>query len=559
MVHAGLKVERFGDAGLTGEAVEARLEWLRDVVAPRLEQFMGYYRNPTMDLAGALACGAGTPFSMRPFRQFQELGLPTRITGFRRAADGGACAAGAMDLHRREVVIENDIAWRINTLVDFAAGRMPAVVSTARDPATRARLTAVINELLEAAGGVGLLQELLLQGAVYGSAWVHLRPTEALLSRLMPEPGGSAQRGDQAERAGGGQNGGASCEEAGLVAATPGQGGPVDVCRWLRLEVVEASRVCPLPHAGEGTLAYTVVLRGPQAAAAGRGFVDSGLLSRVKKWLGRGTIASTDGEGGTFDIFGDRQWQRYVRGELAGEGLNRLGFVPFIRYENARDPSAGTRVGAAGSGAVDVGIGEVEPLVGLQDELNTRLSDRAFRVTMTAFRMFLGKGIETFVERPVGPGQMWQTDNPDAGVEAFGGDAAAPSEDSHINEVREALDKISGVSPVAAGLLRGKLGNLTSAVALRLTLIALLAKTDRRRAAVARTLGDIVRRVLEMLDRAGVVPSVPEDRAIAVSWPAAIPESDMDRLQEAQVKVALGVPREVVLGELGYGEGGRKG
>jgi hypothetical protein len=39
-----------------------------------------------------------------------------------------------------------------------------------------------------------------------------------------------------------------------------------------------------------------------------------------------------------------------------------------------------------------------------------------------------------------------------------------------------------------------------------------------------------------------------------VNWPTALPESDMDRLQEAQAKVALGVPRAVVLAELGYGE-----
>jgi len=190
----------------------------------------------------------------------------------------------------------------------------------------------------------------------------------------------------------------------------------------------------------------------------------------------------------------------------------------------------------------------------LQDELNTRLSDRAYRVTMTSFRMWLGRGIEDFTRRPVGPGQMWATDNADASIEAFGGDAGTPSETSHIEEVREALDKISGVPPVAAGVLRQKLGNLTSAVALRVTLIALLARTERKRAALNQTMSVLVRRVLEVLDRAGIVPSAPEDRGIDVNWPTALPESDMDRLQEAQAKVALGIPRQIVLAELGYGE-----
>ena len=41
------------------------------------------------------------------------------------------------------------------------------------------------------------------------------------------------------------------------------------------------------------------------------------------------------------------------------------------------------------------GLSDVEPLISLQDELNTRLCDRANRVTMQSFRMWLGKGIDT--------------------------------------------------------------------------------------------------------------------------------------------------------------------
>src|SRR6202020_610704 len=89
----------------------------------------------------------------------------------------------------------------------------------------------------------------------------------------------------------------------------------------------------------------------------------------------------------SFDLFGATHWQRYVGGVLSEEGENLLGFVPFFRYENQPDPAAGAGVGPAGSGAVDTGFSDVEPLIALQDELNTRLSDRAYRVTMTSFRM----------------------------------------------------------------------------------------------------------------------------------------------------------------------------
>jgi hypothetical protein len=71
---------------------------------------------------------------------------------------------------------------------------------------------------------------------------------------------------------------------------------------------------------------------------------------------------------------------------------------------------------------------------------------------------------------------------------------------------------------------------------------------------LTQTLAAVVREILGILDRAGIVASAPADREIDVNWPTALPESDMDRLQEAQAKVALGVPRAVVLAELGYGE-----
>ena len=533
MAITALSLEKFNDPALREEDLLARLAWLRDVIGPRLERYLGYYRNPISDLSLAYPYPANTRFAVRPYRQFQEIGLPARITGFRRALDGGCTPNGPKEALRKEIVIENDIAWRIDALVDFAASRMPAVTSTARDPETRARLTRVIGDLLENSagacgqdGGLCLLQELVLQGAINGSAWVQIRPSEALLAVL----GGGA---------------------VGAVGGESGMG------RWLALEVLSPRGVCPVPHgdcadSAGNRPAYVALLRESEAQAAMA--VNGSLLERVRAWFGRMADLSAQPEQFSFDIFGADHWQRYQRGVLVEEGENPLGVLPFVRYENAGDPAAGTRVGQAGSAAVDVGTGDVEPLIGMQDELNTRLCDRAYRVTMSSFRMFLGKGIEDFIKRPIGPGQMWGTDNLDASIEAFGGDQATPGEEAHIEEVREALDKISGVSPVAAGVIRGKLGNLTSAIALRLTLIALLARTQRKRAALTQTLAAVVRLGLEILDRAGLVRSMPEERGIDVNWPTALPESDMDRLNEAQAKVALGVPRDVVLTELGYGE-----
>ena len=557
---------------LAPEQILPRLAWLRDVVRPRLDRYLGYYRNPATELTAFLPCSPSTSLAVRPFRQFQEAGLPARITGFRTRPDGTPVPNGQLDLQRKEVVIENDIAWRINTLVDFAAAYLPAITSTAQDPAQRQRITRMINDLLTAAGGPRLLQQLVLLGAIHGSAWLQLRPSPELLAQLADTKNDSANglggndtpwpEGTQMAAAGvqrdvsGGQRAGSGVEtvangpdvsslESPAIAPSAGT---LPIARWLQLETVPATRLCPLPAASAAVLHESD--SGPHTADNAR---TASLLQRLGSWI-RGNSAADVPHNFSFDLFTPTHWQRYLGGELAEEAANPLGELPFIRYENQSDPAAGTRIGHPGSETLDPGISEVEPLISMQDELNTRLSDRAFRVTMTSFRMYLGKGIEGFSRLPVGPGQMWSTDNPDAAIDTFGGDAACPSEDAHIGEVREALDKISGVTPVAAGLIRGKVGNLTSAVALRITLIALLARTANKRAALTQALEETVRKTLAILDRAGLLKTDPADRGIDINWPTPLPESDLDRLTEAQAKLALGIPRAVVLEELGYGE-----
>ena len=54
------------------------------------------------------------------------------------------------------------------------------------------------------------------------------------------------------------------------------------------------------------------------------------------------------------------------------------------------------------------------------------------------------------------------------------------------------------------------------------------------------------------LDAAGVFRTTPDERRIEINWPSPIPENDLEKLQEAEAKARLGVPREVLLRELGY-------
>ena len=127
-----------------------------------------------------------------------------------------------------------------------------------------------------------------------------------------------------------------------------------------------------------------------------------------------------------------------------------------------------------------------------------------------------------------------------------------PSEDRHITDIREAIDKVSGVTPVIAGLLKNKIGNLTSGVAIKMMFMGMLAKTTRKQFTYGQGIGEVCRMVLGLLDKCGVYPTEASEREVEVVFPNPMPEDTMDRLKAAQIKRELGVPQEEVMRELGY-------
>jgi hypothetical protein len=308
------------------------------------------------------------------------------------------------------------------------------------------------------------------------------------------------------------------------------------LARAIDLELIEAPRALPVLDEDD----YRVIRYYVQHFHQKKNAVSTknSFLSRVLGGAGHGrdtrqTVAVTE-------ITSPQYWQRYEDMELVAEGDVPWGFLPVVHIQNIAQPY------------YYEGTSDVEPLIPLQDELNTRLSDRASRITFQSFKMYLGKGIEGFEDKPVAPGRMWCTDNPEASVEEFGGDSAAPSEHQHIGEIREALDKTSGVTPVVAGVLRNRLGNLTSAVALRLTFMGMLSKNERKRHTYSEGIKQICQMILSILDTAGVYKTDEGDRDVDVVFSSPLPENVMEKLKEAQIKRELGVPSTQVLRELGY-------
>ncbi len=459
-------------------------------IRPALERLWDYYRNQ-------LDFNAGD--RQRPYRAAQAQGLPDRLTRSRSTAGS------------REIVVENDIAWRVHTLVDFMFGKPVSIQSLAGDSDRAQLIERTLHVAFEANGGIGFFQDAALLGSVYGFV--------DLLVRTDGLPG--MRSGDRSHR---------------KVPSNPHDPERViQLASQLELETVEALRAIPVLNPTDYRKLDAYLLHYTQPVNR----VDhESVLARLVGSDGRprhrqATVEVT--EHWTPDTVSVYHDHRLVR-----RAANRLGRLPVVHIQNLPQPF------------FYEGLSEVEPLIPLQDELNTRLSDRANRVTFQSFKMYLGKGIENFLERPVAPGQMWTTDNPDARIEAFGGDAPTPSEEAHINEIREAMDKTSAVTGVAAGLLRNKVGNLTSENALRIVMMGLLARTEKKRLTYGQGIEKLCELMLHALDVTGVLRTDPDERRVRLHWQTPIPENTTQRLRDAEIKLRIGVPRDRVLAELGY-------
>lgn len=443
---------------------------------PRYLRLRRYYHNPL---------GAGRTRSDQ--RPAQAEGLPPRLQR--------PSAGMSTDRPDREVVIENDIAWRVHALADFMFAAPPIFKSLASTDGLARDIEALLKQTFTDAGGAVFFQNLANLGSVYGHADV----------LALFDPAGRA----------------------------------------VRLSIIDAPRGIAVTDPADYRRLHTYLIHqeepAPDAAAPG-------LLARARQRVTGGPHAQTRPSIERTTVWTDHDVREFigtpstlgVKRRQTASAVNRLGRIPVVHVQNLPLPFSYS------------GLSDVEPLIPLQDELNTRLSDRANRLTFQSFKMYLGVGIERFTERPVGPGQMWATDNPDARILEFGGDSHNPSEQAHINEIREAMDKASSVTPIAAGILRGKVGNLTSENALRIVLLGLLAKTRKKRMTYGVGLEQLADLILHTADAEGLLPNRPEDRRVRIDWPDPLPTGQEQSLKTAQLKRDVGVPAEQVLAELGY-------
>jgi SPP1 Gp6-like portal protein len=471
---ADAPIRGFESLKLTAAQLHERIDRHQAGPVPRFQRLWSYYRNPS-SWTGGLQNGP----SARHLAQ--RCGLPARLRGDQITDDRQDA---------REIVIENDIAWRVDSMVDFLLREPITLLSQASDEGKRRDIEQVLDMVLEASGGAQLLHDILLLGGVYGHVDVLVRTDELFALRRR----------------------------------ATGMAGIADAAETIRIEPVVAERGIPIldPRDYRSMLGYII-------------------HSKIQ------SDAHFDARERIIEIYSATHHVQLRDSEIHHAAPSRLGVLPIVHIQNRSLPLRFE------------GMSEVEPLIPLQDELNIRLSDRANRVTMQSFKMYLAKGIDGFTSPGssirIGPGQIWATDNPDASIHAFGGDANSPSEDAHIEQIRQALDKTSGITPVAAGVIRERIGQLSSENALRITFMGMLAKSQRKQMTYGRGLTQVCRLILMALDRAGVFSTTPEQRDVRVIWPDPIPTDESDRLESAKRKVDLGIPDERVLAEIGYAPG----
>ena len=504
------------DSPGAGRRFRQAVEDLLDVRGVRYRTLWAYYANP-MRLWPVATTGG----SEQPYRQAQEWGVPSRLTG--HVAGDEPFHDAPVDATRKEVVIENDIGWRIDTMVDTLFGRPFVLESDAPDPDRAALISRLLRATFAANGGLQLLQRMALLGAVYGSVDVVVK----LLDSPAALPDATCSTA-----ALGGEEGHPAVDEQDLSAHA--------AC--VRFELVEPARVLPIADAEDPShlLAWAQVYRVPASPGEALATARSESASRAQ-WLRRLLFPQQEAADLTIvELYAPGAWHKYRGEKLIAQGVLPEGMLPVVHVQNVVRPF--TYEGGS----------DVEPLIPLQDRLNTHLSDRASRVTLQSMKMYLGVGIEGFSDEPVQPGRMWSSDNPDARVEEFGGDSSSPSEEAAIRDMREALDKQSGVNPVAAGAIRNRVGNLSSAAALRLTFQALLVRTERKRAVYGAAVGRMCELALTWLDAAGRFKTEPHERRIRLTWPDPIPAGLSEQLEQAALKQRLGVDPDTVRRELGY-------
>ena len=278
---------------------------------PRYEKLWAYYRNPIELIRASGTTHTPHGAARGWYRSAQEIGLPSRIVGN---------GTSGTENGRREVVVENDIGWRIASMVDFMFGSPIRIESLAEDQSTKQAVEDTLERVWEGSGGIAMLQDLATLGHVFGHV--------DLLVRI---------------------------DEQGLAGARPD-----DADRWVSIEPIDARRgVAVLSETDYREIElYALHIAGadtPERTAA-RETARRGWLDRLRSEKRAAKNHAATSDAGTSEVFTADGWLRIEEGQITEKHEWSLlpGTLPLVHIQNMSQPF------------VYEGIGEVEGLVGAQ-------------------------------------------------------------------------------------------------------------------------------------------------------------------------------------------------
>lgn len=513
------------------EAPQRLLDWIHTTVADARERcsrlrLMYTDEDITNIRQKAINQSLGQSGPGRKMITGQEITLPYRITGLQLGElwklGSTEIDPATLEKKRSAVRTENEIGWRVDTLAAYLFGdrdheRMLSFgPNDDADGDTLAPAIDLLETVLEnqvEADWLGCLSE---TGMVYGFADVFVGLKEGAKWLVQTEPDGTE---------------GATI---GLEIDGEQASDPEVFARAVRWTIAKPETVVPMTPPREPSQPWGIVLAYETQTMPGAPLAEDETLRRrqVTGWLEFHTPEAT---------------------RVFKSPPNSTDYV-MVPTESAENPiwpePLYTHILHKRDGDEYRGIGEVDPMIAAQTSLNMNLSDREFTVIMCAHPERWGRNIEDFASMPTGPDKRYALESPEAEIGVVEYETLDKGQEVAIEQAREALDKISRVPGVAAGLIQGKgIGNLESAAALRVVLSGLIAKVSKLRKSYARGLEAIAYKTLRLADIAGVL-TLPEDfgrNSIRVRWAKTVEIDLAEKIQNASMAAGIGVSKRWIL------------
>lgn len=191
------------------------------------------------------------------------------------------------------------------------------------------------------------------------------------------------------------------------------------------------------------------------------------------------------------------------------------------------------------------GTSELRNVIPLQNAINKTLIDLMGAADTAAFRIFVGTGGD-WDDVTISPGTVLWNESPDARLSAL-----EPGDLSPVLALKDALAvEVARITRTPLHYFHGT-GQMPAEGTLKQAEQGLVSRVEEAQTVFGNAWEDVMYLSRSLAITYGGL-SMDEGVMISTGWAPAATRDENAELQRAQAKLGLGVPREVVLGELGY-------